>query len=110
MNVVGRGPAGIDPQVGPAQLFQGLRERREAGLSLRIVGGPIHEHADAPHALDLLRARRARPRDGGEGESNDELASGKKRGFGHCYSVMRGHDPRIHLLTKKDGLPGQARQ
>jgi hypothetical protein len=35
---------------------------------------------------------------------------------GSCHQfVMRGLDPRIHLLrkkvfTKKDGLPGQARQ
>jgi hypothetical protein len=25
-------------------------------------------------------------------------------------TVMRGLDPRIHLLPEKDGLPGQARQ
>jgi hypothetical protein len=25
-------------------------------------------------------------------------------------TVMRGLDPRIHLLAKEDGLPGQARQ
>ena len=27
-----------------------------------IVSGPAREHADAPHALALLRARRKRPR------------------------------------------------
>jgi hypothetical protein len=27
-----------------------------------------------------------------------------------CDVVMRGLDPRIHLLAKMDGLPGQARQ
>jgi hypothetical protein len=37
-------------------------ESREARLSFRIIGGEIHEHADAPHALALLRARRKRPR------------------------------------------------
>jgi hypothetical protein len=26
------------------------------------------------------------------------------------FVVMRGLDPRIHHLGKKDGLPGQARQ
>src|SRR5262244_1954862 len=41
-----RGPAGVDPQVAafaPAQLFQGLCERGEAGLSFRIVRAHIHE-------------------------------------------------------------------
>src|SRR5262249_1526735 len=46
----------------PAQLVQGLGERREAGLSFRIVLGPIHEHTDASHPLALLRPRRKRPR------------------------------------------------
>jgi len=27
-----------------------------------------------------------------------------------CEGVMRGLDPRIHLLAKTDGLPVQARQ
>jgi hypothetical protein len=30
-------------------------------LPFRIVRGESHEHTDAPHALSLLRARRARP-------------------------------------------------
>ena len=37
-------------------------ERREAGLKFRIVRGSGQEHADAPHALGLLRARGKRPR------------------------------------------------
>jgi hypothetical protein len=43
--VAGRG-ASVDPQVAavaPAQLLQGLCERREAGLSFRVVRGPIME-------------------------------------------------------------------
>ena len=63
-NVLGRGPAGVDPQVAavaPAQLLQGPRERREAGLSFRIARGLIYEHANTPHALCLLRARRRGP-------------------------------------------------
>ena len=61
---VARCPAVVDPHVaavGPAQLLQPLQERRDAGLSFRIVGGEVHEHADAPHPLALLRARRERP-------------------------------------------------
>ena len=57
---IARGPAGVDPHVaadGPAQLLQPLKERREAGLNFRIVRGRGQEHADAPHALALLRVR-----------------------------------------------------
>ena len=55
----------VDPHVaavGPAQLLQPLQERRDAGLSFRIVRGRGHQHANAPHPLGLLRARRERPR------------------------------------------------
>jgi len=54
-------PADVDPYIAgiaPAQLLQGLLERREAGLRLRIVCGPAHEYANASHSLRLLRARR----------------------------------------------------
>ena len=57
-------PASLDAAVaavGPAELLQRLYERRFAGLSFRIVRGRVHEHADAPHALSLLRPRRERP-------------------------------------------------
>jgi hypothetical protein len=58
------GPAIVDPRIsagGPSQFLQTLQEPRETGLSFRIVGGHAHQHADAPHALPLLRARRKRP-------------------------------------------------
>jgi hypothetical protein len=55
-------------------LLQGLLERYEAGLTLSIVRGTVHEHADAPHPLGLLRARRERPRCRGA-EQRDELAA-----------------------------------
>ncbi|MGB7013254.1 MAG: hypothetical protein WBD97_23015, partial [Pseudolabrys sp.] len=77
-NVVGRGITGVDPQivaVAPAQLLKGLCERRKAGLSFRIVLGPIHEHADAPHPLGLLCARRERPRSRCAPEERDEVAA-----------------------------------
>jgi hypothetical protein len=35
----------------------------DPSLAFRIVRGGAPEHADASHRLDLLRARRARPRD-----------------------------------------------
>src|SRR5262245_13328403 len=45
----------------PAQLLQRLAESLEIVLLLNIFGERI-EHADAPHALTLLRARHKRPR------------------------------------------------
>ena len=60
--------------IGPAQLLQPLQERRDAGLTFRIVRGCGHEHADAPHPLGLLRARRERPRGRRAAEKRDELA------------------------------------
>jgi hypothetical protein len=32
------------------------------------------------------------------------------KAFANYFLVIRGLDPRIHPLLKKDGLPGQARQ
>src|SRR5262249_40110247 len=61
--------------VAPAQLLEGLHQRREAGLSFRIVRWQVHEHADAPHPLALLRPRREWPRGGRAAEQRDELAT-----------------------------------
>src|SRR5215211_4190961 len=45
------------------------------GLSVRIAcSGGTAEHANAPHPLVLLRARRKRPRYGCAAEHGDELA------------------------------------
>ena len=43
-------------------------------LQFRIVRGQVQEHADAPHPLGLLRARRERPRSRRAAEQRDELA------------------------------------
>ncbi|HKD92513.1 MAG TPA: hypothetical protein VKB56_11430 [Terriglobales bacterium] len=43
-------------------MFQRLLERCEAGLHFRTIHGQRREHADAPHPVSLLRARRERPR------------------------------------------------
>src|SRR5262245_6988555 len=50
-------------------------EHCDAGVSFRIVGDRVHEYADAPHALALLRARRERPRGRGAAEQCDEIAA-----------------------------------
>src|SRR5262249_24430135 len=49
-------------------------ERRDAGLSFRVVRARGHQHADAPHPLALLRARRERPRGCRTAEQRHELA------------------------------------
>src|SRR5262249_1062848 len=68
-------PAGLDPHiaVAPAQLLQDLPERRYAGLTLWIVHGHVHQHADPAHLLGLLRVRRERPR-GRAADERDEIA------------------------------------
>ena len=58
-------PAGVDVHVAavsPAQLLQPLMECKVARLSVRILRSGARKHADAPHALWLLRAHRHRPR------------------------------------------------
>src|SRR5262249_11549276 len=60
----------------PSTLFQPLPECREASLGLRIVLGERHEHADAPHSLALLRARRERPRGRRAADERDDCAPG----------------------------------
>src|SRR5262249_52295156 len=57
-----------------ARLLQTLQKYPIARLSERIVGNKVMEHADAPHALALLRARRERPRNRSAAEQGDELA------------------------------------
>src|SRR5262249_24316515 len=60
-----RSPAGADPHVaavGPPNLLYPVQERREPSLLNRIAPRTAHQHADPPHALTLLRARRERPR------------------------------------------------
>src|SRR5262245_3343927 len=61
---IARAPTILDPHVtadGPTQFLQALKARRVASRSFRIVRAQVHEHADAPHPLALLRPRRQRP-------------------------------------------------
>jgi hypothetical protein len=71
-------PTGVDPHVtavDPAQLLHRLHESHQAGPSWQIVCGKRHEHADVPHSLALLRARRERPSRRRAAEKRDELAA-----------------------------------
>src|SRR5262245_52025627 len=73
-----RCPAGIDLHIsanGPAKRLQPLQEGSEPCLVMRIVRCCGEEHADAPHPLALLRARRQRPRSRGTAEQRDERAA-----------------------------------
>jgi len=63
--------------------LQALVERRDAGLTLWIVGDRAREHADPSHALALLRPRRERPRSRAA-EQRDELAALCMTGEEHC--------------------------
>src|SRR5262249_2844477 len=45
----------------PSTLLEPLPECREAGLTFRVVLGEAHQHANPPHSVALLRARRKRP-------------------------------------------------
>jgi hypothetical protein len=59
--------------IGPTQARKRLRERRVARLRLRIIFIERHEHADPPHAVALLRARRDR-QCRRAGKRDDEIA------------------------------------
>src|SRR5215510_3169260 len=70
-------PALIDLDIaalGPPQLSKHLPKRRETDLRIRIALFASHQHADAPHRLALLRARRERPSCRAADE-RDELAA-----------------------------------
>src|SRR5262249_42437464 len=74
---IARSPSGLDLHIaadGPARLLQTLQKYSIARLSERIVRIRVHEHADAPHALALLRPRHSRPRRRAA-EQHDDLAS-----------------------------------
>jgi len=72
------GPTDVELHIaadGPAQLLQALGKCCDPGLAEGIPCSERHEHADAPHALALLRARRERPRGHRTAEQRDELAA-----------------------------------
>jgi hypothetical protein len=51
----------IEPDIAalvPAEVLEALPEGRKVGLPDLIVLGESHDHADPPHPIRLLRARR----------------------------------------------------
>src|SRR5262249_12128892 len=70
-------PTKDHPQVmtiSPTQVRKHLRKRRGVSLRHGIAFVPRHEHADAPHAVALLPARRERPSHRAA-EEGDEVAA-----------------------------------
>src|SRR5262249_60305526 len=57
----------------PAQLLESALEHCSADLPFRIVFGTRHQHADPPHPVGLLRARREGPRRSSAAEERDEV-------------------------------------
>jgi hypothetical protein len=71
------GPAIVDAHVAafyPSQFLKPLLQRFDPSLSYCVISD-THEHADTPHALWLLRARRERPCDRRAADERDELAA-----------------------------------
>ena len=75
---IGRRPSDIDPHVAAVvqpNLLAALAGTPRCGPALPDrLRRQCHEHADAPHPLGLLRARRQRPRRRRAAEQRDELA------------------------------------
>src|SRR5262249_41569926 len=70
-------PAGVNSYVAantPAQFLQALVKGRKSVLAFWIVGSSVHEHADPPQTIRLLRVHRERPRGSGAAQQRDELA------------------------------------
>jgi hypothetical protein len=123
-NVVGiaSGPAVVDPNVAsdlPAELLQPLQERRVARLGHRVVRDQVHECADLPNPGRLLCVRQQRP---GCDPAEDRYELAPPHVMIPKLGTMPVHSRTYHTrtdgarenpgatFTKKDGLPGQARQ
>jgi len=86
-------------------LLQALQKCGDAPLPFRIVRGQVHQHADAAHALALLRPRGERPRDRRAAEQGDELAPS------HLLLAANGADGLRPRVTMRAGpLPADTRR
>ena len=79
----------------PSKLLKSLTESREALLHLGIILGEANQHADAPHALRLLRPRSERARCYGTTEQGYKIAP-----F-HCLPVAQDRASyRIYSINR----------
>jgi len=102
-------PVRVDAHVAaddPARLCQRLLECAEPGLIVGVVCARWQQHADAPHALALLRARRERPR----GRRTAKCGQQFSPSDGDCHTplpreVREGNDttPRACSLAVQGG-------
>src|SRR5262249_49438607 len=83
----------VDPHIAantPAHFLQALVERRKSIVAFWIIHGAVHKHADPPHPLGLLRARRHRPRHRRAAKQRDELAPSQLIEW-HSFPASQGH-------------------
>src|SRR5262249_1572863 len=91
-----------------------LRERRDTRHRFRIVHGKWLKHTDPPHLVDLLRARRERPRGGRATNNCDEFppphgAYPKAKDHGTKHSrCWGGSVARIAPKRSAGPAPGRA--
>src|SRR5262249_167383 len=92
LSTVASAPTDVEANVAPfspAHLLHALQECRDAGLCLRTAFSEVHQDADAPNPVRLLRTRTQWPRRHAA-ETCDELAPS------HC--LPRGLKRRMVLL------------
>jgi hypothetical protein len=91
-------PAQIDPYVatlGLSKLLQGLPERRDARLSIRIVVVGVHQSCDVTHSI-RLRPRRGRPCHRRAAYERDEVAP--------SHNLVSTVELRLHTNTVQSKL------
>ena len=71
---------------------------RDVSLTFRVVRACAREHADAPHAVGLLRARSKRPR--------SRRADGKRDEFASLHMPRKDHALYKHFATPMSALLG----
>ena len=96
--------------IGPTQARKGLREHGDPSLIYGIVFVAHHEHADAPDAVALLRARRHWPRSRTP-EPRDELPPSHPRSSaldrGGAYPCPCGMETAL-LPSRRRAAPPSA--
>src|SRR5262249_3455257 len=81
----------------PPDLLQLVPERRDPGLPFIVALGVAHQHADASHALGLLRPPRERPRRCAA-EQRDEFATVQLIEFHPKAGYRIGSDQSVGFL------------
>jgi hypothetical protein len=99
---VARCPAIVDPNVAPSDQPNCCSPCRNAAMRacpFRVIRGEVHEHADAPHALTLLRARRERPSRRRTAKQRNELAPSHLRAHSITSSARASSVGRTSIAS-----------